>query len=151
MQKSVDKAAEGTQELAIFQIDDMSCGLDTSRVREIIKNTQITRVHLAPDYVSGVINLRGEIATVIDLRKKFGLPVSETPENLEIVVVRQGAENIGFLVDRVRDVIWAENRNITPPPSNISGVTGIYFEGVYKMEKELVAILNIEELLKIGE
>ncbi|MFH1216845.1 MAG: chemotaxis protein CheW [Pseudomonadota bacterium] len=151
MQKSVDKTSEGTQELAIFQIDEMACGLDTSWVREIIKNTQITKVHLAPEYVCGVINLRGEIATVIDLRKKFSLESADVPESMEIVVVRQGTENIGFLVDGVRDVIWADRKNITPPPSNISGITGIYFEGIYKMEKELVAILNIDELLKMGE
>ena len=149
MQQTAGKSSQNTKELAIFQVGDMPCGLETSWVREIIKNTQITKVHLAPDYVRGVINLRGEIATVIDLRKKFSLDPFEDNGETEIVVVRRSSENIGILVDRVRDVVWADGKDITPPPSNISGVTGIYFEGIYKMEKELVAILNIEELLKI--
>jgi purine-binding chemotaxis protein CheW len=151
MQESTDKSPSNTQELAIFQVGDMPCGLDTSLVREIIKNTQLTKVHLAPDYVRGVINLRGEIATVIDLRKKFSMETVEESENMEIVVVKSGSENIGLLVDRVRDVVWADRKEITQPPSNIRGVTGIFFSGIFKMKNELVSILNSEELLKTDE
>lgn len=151
MEQSKDLSSANTKELAIFQVGDMPCGLDTSLVREIIKNTQLTKVHLAPDYVRGVINLRGEIATVIDLRKKFALEPVEDNGNMEIVVVRRGSENIGLLVDRVRDVIWADKNNITPPPSNIGGITGVFFEGIFKMEHELVSILNSEELLKTDD
>ncbi len=150
MQESTQKSA-GTQELAIFQVGEMPCGLDTAMVREIIKYTQLTQVHLAPEYVKGVINLRGEIATVIDLRKKFAMEPVEDTQKMEIVVVRQGSENIGLLVDRVRDVVWADKKEITPPPSNIKGITGVFFEGIFKMEKELVSILNSEELLKTDE
>jgi len=151
MRQDADQSSESTKELAIFQVGEMPCGLDTSQVREIIKNTQLTKVHLAPDYVKGVINLRGEIATVIDLRIKFGLTVTDKEKNTEIVVVRVASENIGLMVDRVRDVIWADKKEITPPPSNIGGVTGIYFEGIFKMKHELVSILNCEELLKMEE
>ena len=151
MRPAAEKTTATTKELAIFQVGEMPCGLDTSQVREIIKNTQLTTVHLAADYVKGVINLRGEIATVIDLRKKFGLAEADKEKNREIVVVRVGSENIGLMVDRVRDVIWADKKDITPPPSNIGGVTGIFFEGIFKMKNELVSILNCEELLKIEE
>lgn len=148
MQQASEHTSNTTRELAIFQVGDMPCALDTSEVREIIKNTQITQVYLAPAYVRGVINLRGEIATVIDVRKKFTMEPLNDDSAMEIVVVRRGTENIGLLVDRVRDVIWADRKEIAPPPSNISGVTGIYFEGIYKMKNELVSILNSEELLK---
>ena len=151
MRQNAEQSSETTKELAIFQVGEMPCGLDTSQVREIIKNTQITKVHLAPDYVKGVINLRGEIATVIDLRKKFGLSRADKDKSTEIVVVRVASENIGLMVDRVRDVIWADKQEITPPPSNIGGVTGIFFEGIFKMKHELVSILNCEELLKTEE
>ena len=151
MRQNAEQSSHSTKELAIFQVGEMPCGLDTSQVREIIKNSQITEVHLAADYVKGVINLRGEIATVIDLRKKFGLPEADKEKNTEIVVVRIASENIGLMVDRVRDVIWADKKDITPPPSNIGGVTGIFFEGIFKMKNELVSILNCEELLKIEE
>ena len=143
--------AEGMRELALFQVDDMLCGLDTSLVQEINKQAEITTVHRAPDYVRGVMNLRGEIATVIDLRKKFNMESLDINEDMKIVVVRQGAENIGLLVDSVTDVVMADSQDIAPPPSNVSGVTGIFFEGIYTMEEDLVAVLNVDELLKTGE
>ena len=141
----------GMRELALFKVNDMICGLDTSLVQEINKQTEITGVHLAPDYVRGVMNLRGEIATVIDLRTKFGLESLEINDEMKVVVVRQGTENIGLLVDSVSDVVMADPQEISPPPSNVSGVTGIFFDGIYTMEKDLVAVLNVDELLKISD
>ena len=143
--------AEETRELALFQVDDMICGLDTSLVQEINKQTEITPVHRAPDYVRGVMNLRGEIATVIDLRKKFNMDSLDINEDMKIVVVRQGSENIGLLVDSVTDVVMADSQDIAPPPSNVSGVTGIFFEGIYTMKEDLVAVLNVDVLLRTGE
>ncbi len=139
------------RELALFKVNDMICGLDTSLVQEINKQTDITDVHLAPDYVRGVMNLRGEIATVIDLRTKFGLESLEINDEMKVVVVRQGTENIGLLVDSVSDVVMADSNEISPPPSNVSGVTGIFFDGIYTMEQDLVAVLNVDELLKITD
>ena len=143
--------AENMRELALFQVDDMICGLDTSLVQEINKQAEITPVHRAPDYVRGVMNLRGEIATVIDLRKKFNMEQPDIKEDMKIVVVRHGSENIGLLVDGVTDVVMADSRDIAPPPSNVSGVTGIFFEGIYTMKEDLVAVLNVDELLRTGE
>lgn len=141
---------ENTRELAIFMVADMPCGLDTELVQEIIKNTQITEVHRAPEYVKGVINLRGEIATIIDLRKKFNLApyANDKSKNMEIVVVRHGDEAIGLLVDRVSDVVLASKDDISPPPANVGNITGAFFDGIFAMEQELVSVLNPNELLK---
>ena len=135
------------RKLALFESGDLLCGLDIAHVQEINKNIAVTVVHRAPSYVCGVINLRGEIVTVIDLRSKFGfLPLPPEAES-QIVIVRQGDENMGLLVDSVSDVVLANERDIEPPPSNLAGVTGHFFKGIYKLEHELVAILNIDELL----
>jgi purine-binding chemotaxis protein CheW len=139
---------ENTRELAIFMVGDMPCGLDTELVQEIIKNSQITVVHRAPEYVKGVINLRGEIATVIDLRIKFNIPEANSSQNMEIVVVRHGDEAIGLLVDQVSDVVIANTDDISPPPANIGNITGTFFDGIFAMEQELVSVLNPSELLK---
>jgi purine-binding chemotaxis protein CheW len=139
---------ENTRELAIFMVGDMPCGLDTELVQEIIKNSQITVVHRAPEFVTGVINLRGEIATVIDLRIKFQMPPSETGQSKEIVVVRHGDEAIGLLVDGVNDVVIANMDSISPPPSNVGNIAGAFFDGIFAMEQELVSVLNPGELLK---
>lgn len=150
MEQQTTKSTE-LRELALFQVDDMICGIDTSLVQEINKMPNITPVHRAPEYVRGVINLRGEIATVIDLRNKFNMEIRDLNDDMKVVVVRQGSENIGLLVDSIRDVVMADSQDISSPPSNVSGITGVYFEGIYTMEKDLVSVLNVEELLKISD
>jgi len=135
------------RKLALFESGNLLCGLDIAHVQEINKNIAVTVVHRAPKYVCGVINLRGEIVTVVDLRTKFGFePLAQDAET-QIVIVRQGDENIGLLVDSVNDVVIADEKDIEPPPSNMAGVTGRFFKGIYKLEHGLVAILNIDELL----
>nr|NJM00970.1 purine-binding chemotaxis protein CheW [Desulfobacula sp.] len=111
-------------ELAIFQIGDMLCGLHTRHVQEINHNFEITPVHRAPDYVRGVINLRGEIITVIDLHQKFGLPPDEVRDDTQVVVVWYEEELIALLVDNIYDVINAHHADISAPPSNVDGISG---------------------------
>lgn len=135
-------------ELALFQIGDMLCGLDTRHVQEINHNFEITPVHRAPDYVRGVINLRGEIVTVIDLHRKFNLPASETRDDIQVVVVRYEEECIALLVDTIYDVVIAPHSDISAPPSNVDGISGSFINCIYRMEKNLVIVLDLEELLK---
>ena len=135
-------------ELALFQIGDMLCGLDTRHVQEINHNFEITPVHRAPDYVRGVINLRGEIVTVIDLHQKFSMPPSNVHDDIQVVFVRYEEECIALLVDNIFDVVIANHFDISSPPSNVDGISGAFINGVYRMEKDLVIILDLEELLK---
>ena len=135
-------------ELALFQIGDMLCGLDTRHVQEINHNFEITAVHRAPDYVRGVINLRGEIVTVIDLHRKFNMPPSETHDDIQVVFVRYAEECIALLVDNICDVVSAHHFDISTPPSNVDGISGAFINCVYRMEKELVIVLDLDELLK---
>ncbi|MCK9295639.1 MAG: chemotaxis protein CheW [Desulfobulbaceae bacterium] len=133
--------------LALFESGHLLCGLDIIHVQEINKNIAVTVVHRVPEYVRGVINLRGEIVTVVDLRTKFGFAPLSLEAEAEIVIVRFGDENIGLLVDSVSDVVLADEKDIEPTPPNLAGVPGHFFKGIYKLEQSLVAILNIEELL----
>lgn len=135
-------------ELALFQIGDMLCGLDTRHVQEINHNFEITPVHRAPDYVRGVINLRGEIVTVIDLHRKFNMPPSEAHDDIQVVFVRYEEECIALLVDNIFDVVSAHHLDISAPPSNVDGISGAFINGVYRMEKDLVIVLDLDELLK---
>lgn len=135
-------------EFALFQIGDMLCGLDTRHVQEINHNFEITPVHRAPDYVQGVINLRGEIVTVIDLHEKFSIPPSEVHDDIQVVVVRYEEECIALLVDSIYDVVNAHHFDISTPPSNVDGISGAFISCIYRMEKDLVVVLDLEELLK---
>lgn len=144
----MDTANSNDIELALFQAGNMFCGLDTHHVQEINHNLEITPVYRAPAYVRGVINLRGEIVTVIDMHQKFGLGPSPINDETQVVVVRYEDELIALLVDTIYDVVIAKQSDISPPPSNVDGVSGAFFNGVYRMEKDLVAVLDIDELLK---
>ena len=136
-------------ELAIFNVGDITCALKSIEVQEIIKFQEITVVHHAPDYVRGVINLRGQIVTIIDMRKKFNMDRVDISASMRIVIVKFGEEIVGLLVDGVSDIINADIDEIDPPPSNLSGLNGSFFIGIFKKEDSLVAILNIQEILKI--
>ncbi len=145
------KKAQNTtaKELTIFQVANISCGLDIEDVQEINKHFDITKAFGSPEYVRGIMNLRGQIVTVIDLRQKFGMPMEEINENMRIVIVESQGENIGLLVDRIDDIVIADPNLIEPPPSNVSGVTGEYFTGILKTEKSLITILDIHNLLAL--
>ena len=149
MAKKMLKTAENTSVvLTLFNVGDILCGVNTSHVRGIIKHFDITNVPGAPEYVRGVLNLRGQIVTIIDLRKKFGLESKAISHKMGIVVIFSEGEDIGLLVDVVKDVITADSKNLKPPPSNIGEVTGRFFSHILKMKKERVAVLNLDQLLK---
>jgi purine-binding chemotaxis protein CheW len=149
--KHISGEWHGIVELAIFHVGKVTCALKSIQVQEIIKNQEITTVHHAPEYVKGVINLRGQIVTIISMRKKFNLPELEKTENMQIVVVKMGGESVGLLVDSMDDILMAESGLIEAPPSNLKGIKGTYFTGIYKKADTLVAILNVEELLFFEE
>ena len=148
---NIDKHSK--MELAIFNVGKIVCALKSIEVQEIIKNQEITTVHHAPDYVRGVINLRGQIVTIISMRKKFkmGHQGKNTNSEQQIVIVKMGEESVGLLVDTVDDILVADTDNVEPPPSNIRGVRGDYFNGIFKKDDALVAILNIHEILTVND
>lgn len=143
-----DRKKNKILELATFYIGDALCGIDILNIQEINRNMDITWVPQAPEYVKGVLNLRGRIVTVIDLGKKLGLsPASAANENRNIIVNSQD-EYIGFLVDHISDVLQADPEKIESAPANISGVHGKFFQGVFKTKNSLIGVLDIDSVLK---
>ena len=134
-------------ELATFFVGEAQCGIDILKIQEINKQTKVTGVPQSPDYVVGVLNLRGRIVTVIDLGLKTGLsPITQDKDNRNIIVDSMG-EHIGLLVDRISDVMSADPSHVDPPPANLGGIEGSFFEGVVKTEAGLIGVLNIERIL----
>lgn len=135
-------------EFSTFYVGGALCGINILNIQEINKHFEITTVPQASDYIEGILNLRGRIVTIIDLGKKIGLaPVNKDKDNRNIIVNSED-EHIGLLVDAISDVILAKQEDIEPPPSNIGGVKGKYFQGVLKTKTQLVGILDINEVLK---
>ena len=135
-------------EFSTFYVGGALCGINILNIQEINKNIDITQVPQAADYVTGILNLRGRIVTIIDLGAKLGLePVTESKDNRNIIVNSE-EEHIGLLVDAISDVVSAGQDEIEPAPSNIGGVKSKFFQGVLKTEKDLIGILDIDEVLK---
>jgi len=127
------------------------CGIDILKIQEINKQIDVTNVPQAPDYVIGVMNLRGKIITIIDLGKKLGLSPAALSKDNRNIIVDSKDEQIGLLVDRINDVLIADSSKIETAPANLGGVQGVYFSGVLKTDTALIGILNIEEVLKTSD
>lgn len=143
------RQSEGdTVELATFYVGDALCGLDILNIQEINKHMEVTRVPQAHECVRGILNLRGQIVTIIHLGQRLGLASNGLNEESRNIIVNSRGEYIGLTVDRLSDVVQAEWETVEPPPANIGGVHGKFFRGVQKTEKELIGILDIEEVLR---
>lgn len=146
---SAAAGATGIQELTSFYVGNLMIALPIGLVEEINRPADITRVPHAPDCVRGVVNLRGEVVTIIDLRTVLGLGEVDLSTTTRNVVVNSQGERIGLLVDRVADVVKADVDEIEPPPANVQGVDGRFFTGVYKLESDLLVLLNVEATLRL--
>ncbi len=147
-QSSHADAHKDTVELATFFVGDALCGMDILKVQEINKLIDMTEVPQAPEYVLGILNLRGEIVTVIDLGKKLGLKSTDLNDKTRNVIVNSNEEHIGLMVEQIGDVIQAEWKKVEKPPANLCGVQGKFFTGVYKTDNKLIGILDVEKVLE---
>ncbi len=137
--------------LATFRVGDALCGIDILHIQEINKLMDMTAVPQSPDYVRGILNLRGQIVTVIDLRKKLGLVRADLGSRARNVIVAAKGESIGLLVSDIGDVVATSGAQFEPPPANIGEIQGKYFSGVTKTEKQLIGMLDLEQVLSQGE
>jgi purine-binding chemotaxis protein CheW len=142
---------DGSFLASTFYLGDTVLGVDTLRVQEIIKVPDITSVHHAPKYVLGVINLRGRIVTVLDLKTKLSFEDGPITEDSRIIIVDSDDEYVGLLVDAISDVIVADNDNTMPAPANIEEGREKYFRGVYHADQGLIAILDVEKVLSTDD
>lgn len=142
---------EDILQLVTFHVGDEEFGVGILDVREINRMMEITRVPHAPDFVEGVINLRGQVIPVVDLRKRFGLTETERDKSARIVVVELGDKVVGFLVDSVSEVLRVPQTLVEPPPPIVGGIDSEYIRGVVKLEDRLLILLDLYRLLSGGE
>ena len=134
-------------ELATFYVGEALCGMDILNVQEINKLMDMTKVPQSPEYVTGILNLRGQIVTVIDLGKKLGLSSTDLSDATRNIIVNAENEYIGLLVSRISDVVEAKWEKVEEPPANIGGVQGAFFKGVFKTKDRLIGILDVTKVL----
>jgi len=135
------------QQLVVFDLSSEAYGVDIGAVREIIRLQDITKVPRTPEFVEGVINLRGKVIPVVDLRKRFGLPAEEESKENRIVVVDIGAQDIGVVVDAVTEVLRIATESVEPPASVITTADSEYLLGIAKLDSRLIILLDLERVL----
>ena len=138
-------------ELATFYVGSALCGMDILKVQEINKLMQMTKVPQAPEYVLGILNLRGQIVTIIDLGKKLGLGETDLDQDPRNIIVNSSGGHVGLLVNKISDVVEADMEKKERPPANMGGIQGEFFTGVYKTERELIGILDVDKVLSIDD
>lgn len=140
---------QGTeQQLVVLDLAGEAYGLDIGTVREIIRMQSVTSVPDAPDFVEGVINLRGRVIPVVDLRRRFGLAVSEPTAESRIVVVDIGGDDIGVIVDAVTEVLLIAEDSIEEASSVVTTEHSYYIRGIAKVADQLLILLDIERALQ---
>lgn len=137
-------------QLTAFRVGEEEYVVDIMRVREIIRPLPVTRVRKGPRYVEGVINLRGEVIPIIDMRRRFGLPV-EDHATRKIVVLTIDGRVIGLIVDAVTEVVRVPRRTLRPPPGLLDKAQAPYFMGVCQFRNRTLLMLNIKKLVASEE
>lgn len=140
-------AAEATEHLATFFLDREEYGVDVRQVQEIRRVSEITSVPRAPEFIRGVINLRGRILPVLDLKRKLGLGEVVAGRATRIVVVRVRERLLGLLVDGASQVLKVEVSRVEPPPEEVVERGGDYIRGVAKLDDRLIILVDLERLL----
>ncbi|MCH8897182.1 MAG: chemotaxis protein CheW [Chloroflexi bacterium] len=139
------------QQLVVFDLASEAYGVDIGAVREIIRLQEITKVPRTPQFVEGVINLRGKVIPVIDLRKRFALQVAAETGDNRIVVVDIGGQDIGAVVDAVTEVLRITRDSIEPPASVITTDDSGYLLGIGKLDDKLIILLDLQQVLSQSE
>ena len=142
-----DTSKDQFEQLVVFQLADEYYGVDIGAVNTIIRMQGVTEVPRTPPFVEGVINLRGSIIPVIDLRKRFALPVTDVTKSSRIVVVEADGQMIGMIVDAVAETLRLPTDSIEPPSPVISSVDAEYLRGIGKQDDRLVILLDLNKVL----
>jgi purine-binding chemotaxis protein CheW len=139
------------KQLVIFELADEHYGVDIAAVESIIKMESITVVPQSPSFVEGVINLRGSILPVVDLRKRFKLTATATSNDSRIVVVSIGGLKVGMVVDAVSEVLRVSEDAIEPPPPMVTNIDSAFITGIAKVDDKLVITLDLDRVLSSHE
>ena len=145
-----DRVAQSSRQFATFFVEDLFFGIDVLHVQEVLRYQEMTRVPLAQEVIEGLINLRGQIVTAIDMRRRLKLkPRAEgkTPMN---TVIRTEDGAISLLVDEIGDVVEVDDETFEAPPDNVDPAARDMLRGVYKLKDRLLLILNTEKAVDIA-
>ncbi len=149
--KKIAQETDEILQLVSFVIENEEFGIDILKVEEIIRLISITKIPNAPDFVEGVVNLRGRVIPVIDLRTRLGHRRKEHDNNTRVIVVNVSGVTLGFIVDSVKEVLRIPKSITEPPPSITTSIDTEYITAVGKLENRLLILLDLEKVLNLKE
>ncbi|AXE28823.1 chemotaxis protein CheW [Chromobacterium phragmitis] len=138
-------------ELLVFTLGSEEYGLDILKVQEIRGYDTVTRIANAPEFIKGVINLRGSIVPIVDLRLKFGLGEPQYNEFTVVIILNIGKRTVGIVVDGVSDVIQLDKESMRAPPEFGATVDTAYIEGLGTIGEQMIIVVDIERLMRSEE
>lgn len=139
------------EQLVVFDLAGEQYGVDIQSVQEIIRIQNITKVPKTLAFVEGIINLRGKVIPVLDLRKRFGLEITETNAETRIVVIEISGIIIGMIVDAVSEVLRIPQSSVEPPSPIVANIDSDFIRGVGKLEDRLIIILDVHKIFSNQE
>jgi purine-binding chemotaxis protein CheW len=153
MSKSAENKNDSNEllQLVSFKIGNEEFGINILIVQEIIKTVQITKVPNAPVFVEGIINLRGRIIPVIDLRTRLNLEKKVQDKDTRIIVIEISSKTIGFIVDEVNEVLRIPKSITEPPPEMVTSINSDYITAVGKLDDRLITLIDLEKILSNDE
>ena len=135
-----------SRQFSTFKINNSLYGIEVDKVQEISNTIIVTRVPLAPDYILGLINLRGQIATAIDLRSLFQLKTKNVEDSSVNVVCKIKGVLLSFMVDEISDVLELHSKDFEETPENIDPNVSLFMDGVYKLQDSILSVLNVDKI-----
>jgi len=148
---TTDTSQSQLLQLVSFHIEEEEFAVDILNIQGINRMMNITRVPNTPAFVEGIINLRGQVIPVVNLRKRLGFPPKEPDKATRIIVVEIGKRVIGFIVDSVNEVLRISSSITEPPPPMVAGIDSEYITAVGKLEDRLLILLDLEKVLSGDE
>lgn len=144
--------SDDARQIVVFQLANETYGLDIHKVYEIIMMPKITHIPRTPTFLEGVINLRGNIVPVFDLRKRLLLPHKSADEETRVIIVEIASHTAGMIVDGVSEVMTLPEAGLEPPsPLVVNTIEGEYLEGVINLEEQLIIMLNLDTIFTVRE
>jgi purine-binding chemotaxis protein CheW len=134
-----------------LRVGDLFLGIDVGRIQEVLRDTSFTPVPLSDSSIRGLINLRGQIVTAIDLRRRLGLDDTDDQTRTSTMVLGTAEEPLAVVVDSVGDVVEVDAESFEPPPDTLKGEARRMIDGAHKLERSLLLILNLETVMTLAD
>lgn len=140
-----------THQLIKFMVADLTFGIEITQIHQILKPQQIYKVPNSAPYIEGLLNLRGRVLTVFNLRKRFSLPEKENDDNTKIIIVTMNEFLLGFIVDSVTEIVRIPDEDMEPTPPSLQGLDKRFLSGIGKVDEHIILMLDLSKVLSSEE